>query len=84
MYCIDHLVKSKGKDLIIGTPLGIGKPNPLLNAIWKKAKADKNIDLDIFTALSIAIPNGKSLLEKRFLEPFKKDTLIAKIQNILT
>ena len=68
--CIDHVIALNGRELIVGTPLGIGKPNPLLNAIWKKAKSESDLQLEIFTALSLQVPKGKSLLEKNFLKPF--------------
>lgn len=68
--CIEELINSAGKNLIIGTPLGIGKPNPLINEIWQKAKTDSSIKLEICTALSLQVPVGKSLFEKRFLKPF--------------
>lgn len=68
--CIETIIQNSGKNLIIGTPLGIGKPNPLLNAIWNKAKTEPDLFIEIFTALSLQVPKGKSLLEKRFLKPF--------------
>ncbi len=68
--CVKLIIAKIGKNLTIGTPLGIGKPNPLVNAIWQQAKEDESIGLEIFTALSLQVPKGKSLLEKRFLTPF--------------
>ena len=59
-----------GKQWIIGTPLGIGKPNPLINYLYAHAKTHKDLSLEIFTALSLEVPRGKSLLEKRFLQSF--------------
>ena len=68
--CLDAVIAARGNALVVASPLGIGKPNPLLNAIWDKAKQDPSISLEIFTALSLEVPRGKSLLEKRFLKPF--------------
>lgn len=68
--CVALIVKDIGKELIVGSPLGIGKPNHLLNALWKTAKHDPSISLEIFTALSLEVPKGKSLLEQRFLQSF--------------
>lgn len=68
--CLESIVKNKGKNLVVGAPLGIGKPNHLLNALWQMAKDDASIQLEVFTALSLQVPKGKSLLEKRFLKPF--------------
>lgn len=68
--CLQQIIDTQGRDLVIGSPLGIGKPNQLLNAIWAKAKAEPDLNLEIFTALSLQIPKGKSLLETNFLKPF--------------
>ncbi len=68
--CVKLIVAKTGNKLSIGTPLGIGKPNPLVNAIWQLAKNDSSLRLELFTALSLQVPKGKSLLERRFLKPF--------------
>ena len=68
--CLDKICRINNGDLIVGTPLGIGKPNPLINALWQQAKNNPQLQLEIFTALSLQVPRGKSLLEKRFLKPF--------------
>jgi len=65
------LLDSKlGEQWIIGTPLGIGKPNPLINHLYNHAKSKKQQSLEIFTALSLEVPHGNSLLERRFLKCF--------------
>jgi acyl-CoA hydrolase len=68
--CVKDIVNINNNQLVIGAPLGIGKPNQLLNAIWALTKQDSTIHLEVFTALSLQVPEGKSLLEKRFLKPF--------------
>src|SRR5262245_12786078 len=68
--CVDALLAQLGKDLRVAVPLAIGKPNALLNALYRRAKADSSIHLQIYTALSLQRPRGKSELERRFLEPF--------------
>ena len=70
--CLASVTASVGTNLIVGTPLGIGKPNTLINALWQQAKSDSTLQLEIFTALSLQTPKGKSLLEKKFLAPFKQ------------
>ncbi|RZV50609.1 MAG: hypothetical protein EX270_11255 [Pseudomonadales bacterium] len=70
--CIGLITSKVGKALVVATPLGIGKPNHLLNALWTHAKQDKSITLEIFTALSLSIPRGSSLLERRFLQCFTR------------
>ena len=47
-----------------GTPLGLGKPVALLNALYARVKADPQRRLDILTALSLAIPRARSDLEQ--------------------
>ncbi|WP_223789551.1 acetyl-CoA hydrolase/transferase C-terminal domain-containing protein [Marinicella meishanensis] len=67
---IAWLVKQVGHDWVVGTPLGIGKPNPLVNAVYQHAKTHAETNLELFTALSLAIPKGNSILERRFLQAF--------------
>ncbi|MDH3673110.1 MAG: hypothetical protein OES46_18430, partial [Gammaproteobacteria bacterium] len=68
--CVEDVIARVGKTIIIGTPLGIGKPNQLLNAFFQRAKRDPTLNLTIITALSLERPVGASDLERRFLEPF--------------
>ncbi|MDH3469568.1 MAG: hypothetical protein OES26_27395, partial [Gammaproteobacteria bacterium] len=68
--CVDAIIKRVGKKLRVATPLAAGKANHLLNALYQRAKQDPEIDLKLFTALTLAKPRGKNLLERRFLEPF--------------
>ncbi len=66
---IDQVIDKVGKNLVVGTPLAAGKPNHLLNALYRRVKNNPDLKLKIFTALTLDKPKGKSLLEKRFLEP---------------
>lgn len=59
-----------GKNIRLATPLGLGKPNQLLNLIYDRARQDVGISLTIFTALSLDTPDPKSDLERRFVEEF--------------
>jgi acyl-CoA hydrolase len=59
-----------GQRIVLGIPLGIGKPNPLVNALYRRAKADSDLRLKILTAITVETPKGSSDLERRFLEPF--------------
>ena len=69
---VDEILKRLGNTLVVATPLGLGKPNQLLNALYQRAKSNSDIDLTIITALSLSVPNPKSDLEKRFATPFLK------------
>lgn len=55
--------------ITLALPLGIGKPNPLVNAIYRKVAADPARRLRILTALSLEMPTGRSELERHFLAP---------------
>lgn len=68
--CVDQLVQRVGKTIVIGLPLGLGKPVRFMNALYRRASADPGITLHIVTALSLTAPAGGSSLEKRFMEPF--------------
>ncbi|MDX1442164.1 MAG: acetyl-CoA hydrolase/transferase C-terminal domain-containing protein [Gammaproteobacteria bacterium] len=67
---VDELIARVGKTIVVGIPLGLGKPVPLVNALFHRAKEDPGIQLTLITALSLAIPRAGSDLQRRFLEPF--------------
>ena len=69
---IDRIIDKVGNNLVVGTPLALGKPNHLLNALYNRARKDPGLKLKIFTALSLDKPKGESLLEKRFFEPLSE------------
>ncbi|HUQ08877.1 MAG TPA: hypothetical protein VM146_01085, partial [Steroidobacteraceae bacterium] len=66
---VDEALRRVGNKVVLALPLGIGKPNLIANEFFRRARADENLDLTIFTALSLRKPTGGSDLEKRFLEP---------------
>ncbi|HEV7165392.1 MAG TPA: acetyl-CoA hydrolase/transferase C-terminal domain-containing protein [Gammaproteobacteria bacterium] len=68
--CVEAIIARVGPRLVVGSPLGIGKPNHLLNAIYRRAARDPGIHLRIMTALSLERPGWHSDLERRFMEPF--------------
>ena len=68
--CVARIVERAGVQLRIAAPLGLGKPNVLLNALYRRVAGDASLRLDLFTALSLARPQAKSDLERRFVEPF--------------
>lgn len=67
---VDAIIEHTGGQIVLGMPLGMGKPNPLANAIFRRASADVSISLTILTALSLTRPHGSSQYERRFLDPF--------------
>jgi acyl-CoA hydrolase len=64
--------KGPGDRVRCATPLGLGKPVPLLNELYARVKADPRRHLSILTALSLEIPSARGDLERRFLDPFVK------------
>lgn len=67
--CVDHILDTIVGDIVLGIPLGVGKPNPLVNVLYHRIKANPARRLRIITALSLEKPVGHSELEKHFLEP---------------
>jgi hypothetical protein len=66
---VDRVIERVGASLRIATPLGIGKPIPLVDAFYRRAQADPALELRIFTALTLARPRWSSDLERRLVEP---------------
>lgn len=67
--CVEATLTRIGRRIRLGAPLGLGKANHLVNEFFRRASEDANIDLRIFTALTLARPPWKSDLERRFVEP---------------
>lgn len=67
---IERLLRHAGPHLVVGAPLGLGKPHRVLNALYARIAADPSRRLTILSALSLARPRAKAGLERRFLGPF--------------
>src|SRR5580765_3053386 len=67
---VDAIVDRVGSHVVVAMPLGLGKPVPLINALYQRAQADPNLRLRILTALTLEKPRGASPIERAFLEPF--------------
>ncbi|NNF15600.1 MAG: acetyl-CoA hydrolase [Gammaproteobacteria bacterium] len=67
--CIEKIISTVGSTLVVGVPLGLGKPNLLINALYQRARQDPEISLTILTALTLEVPQPKSDLEARFMGP---------------
>jgi acyl-CoA hydrolase len=68
--CVQRIRAWARGDVRVAAPLGLGKPNVLLNALYRRAVAEPELALHIFTALSLTRPSAESELERRFLGPF--------------
>jgi len=67
--CVEATLSRVGKHIVMGLPVAIGKPNPLVNAFVRRAVSDPGIRLTIVTALSLRVPRWHSDLERRLLQP---------------
>ncbi|MFF7706525.1 acetyl-CoA hydrolase/transferase C-terminal domain-containing protein [Pseudomonas sp. NPDC007930] len=57
----------------MGLPLGLGKPNRFVNALYARLKTLPSRQLTIYTALVLGRPPLGDGLHKRFLEPFVEE-----------
>jgi Acetyl-CoA hydrolase/transferase C-terminal domain len=65
----EDIIRDVGKKLVVGLPLGLGKANHIVNALYARAAADCSIDLTFFSALTLEKPKPGNLLEARFIGP---------------
>ena len=65
----DDIIREVGTSLVVGLPLGLGKANHIVNALYRRASADRAIDLTFFSALTLEKPKPSNLLERRFIVP---------------
>lgn len=66
---VDTLVERVGTRLVVGLPLGLGKPNRLVNAIYRRALDEPTLEVEFVTALSLDPPRPGHWLEARLMEP---------------
>ena len=67
---VDQALTHLDGKIVMALPLGLGKPNRLVNAFYQRARTDSSIELDIVTALSLDIPEPGHWLEARMAGPF--------------
>jgi hypothetical protein len=65
----EDIIRDVGKKLVVGLPLGLGKANHIVNALYARASADRSIDLTLFSALTLEKPKPSNLIEQRFITP---------------
>jgi hypothetical protein len=70
--CVEATIQRIGRVIRLGIPLGLGKPNHIVNEFFRRASADPRLELRIFTALTLGRPRWGSDLEKRFVEPLSE------------
>lgn len=65
---VDTVIERVGTTLVLGIPLGLGKPIGFTNALYQRAKSDSSLSLTIFTALSLNRPQLRGI-GGRFANP---------------
>jgi Acetyl-CoA hydrolase/transferase C-terminal domain len=65
----EDIVRDVGTTLVVGLPLGLGKANHIINALYARAAADRTIRLTLLSALTLEKPKPSNLLERRFIAP---------------
>src|SRR6202789_185760 len=64
-----NITRNVGTNIVVGLPLGLGKANHIINALYARAAADRSINLTFFSALALEKPKPSNLLERRFITP---------------
>lgn len=67
--CVDRTIAAVGNTLVLGAPLGLGKPVQLMNAFYHRAAADPTLSLHIVTALCLEVPRAGSAIEANLSGP---------------
>ncbi|RSC28186.1 acetyl-CoA hydrolase/transferase family protein [Pseudomonas putida] len=67
---VDQVLARLPAHIHIGLPLGLGKPNAFVNALYARIRSLPERRLTIYTALSLGRPPLGDGLQRRFLEPF--------------
>src|SRR3977135_4337374 len=65
----EDIIRDVGTNLVVGLPLGFGKANHIVNALYARAAADRAISLTFISALTLEKPKPANLLEQRFIAP---------------
>ena len=65
----EDIIREVGTNLVVGLPLGLGKANHIINALYARASADRSINLTFLSALTLEKPKPSNLLERRFIAP---------------
>ncbi|WP_459207212.1 acetyl-CoA hydrolase/transferase C-terminal domain-containing protein [Pseudomonas sp. MLB6B] len=67
---VDQVLAQLPAHIHMGLPLGLGKPNAFVNALYARIRDCPERRLTIYTALSLGRPPLGEGLQRRFLEPF--------------
>ncbi|ALI01219.1 acetyl-CoA hydrolase [Pseudomonas sp. FW306-02-F02-AA] len=67
---VDDVLARLPAHIHLGLPLGLGKPNRFVNALYQRIAQLPERHLTVYTALSLGRPSLGDGLQRRFLEPF--------------
>ena len=67
---VDDVLARLPAHIHMGMPLGLGKPNHFVNALYRRIKDLPERQLTMYTALCLGRPTLGDGLQKRFIEPF--------------
>ena len=67
---VDEVLTQLPAHIHLGLPLGLGKANRFVNALYQRIKHLPDRQLTVYTALSLGRPALGEGLQRRFLEPF--------------
>lgn len=67
---VDHALARLPAHIHMGLPLGLGKPNAFVNALYARIRDLPERRLTLYTALSLGRPALGNGLQRRLLEPF--------------
>lgn len=70
-HAVDQVLAQLPTHIRMAMPLGLGKPNRFVNALYTRIKQLPERQLTIYTALSLGRPKVGEGLPARFLEPFQ-------------
>lgn len=66
---VDDVLGYMGNEISFAMTLALGKPILFINELYRRAKEDPTIKLNIVTALALERPRFESEIEKRFMGP---------------
>ncbi|KIH81054.1 acetyl-CoA hydrolase/transferase C-terminal domain-containing protein [Pseudomonas batumici] len=67
---VDEVLARLPAHIHMASPLGLGKPNRFINALYQRIRQLPERRLTIYTALTLGRPSLGDGLQRRFLEPF--------------
>jgi len=69
-HAVDEVLARLPAHIHMGLPLGLGKPNRFVNALYARVRSLPERQLTVYTALVLGRPDLGEGLQRRFLEPF--------------